>query len=542
MSLRLRLVIPLACVLIAYGGFHTYLTVRSQREEILAEATASTLRLANTIRRSTWHAMLESRREDVHKMIEEVGAQEGIEHVRILNKQGIIVYSADPSEINEAVDRTEEACNQCHKAEEPLERLETSKRVREFPTDGGYRALAAIDVIYNEPSCWTAECHAHPRTQNLLGVVDVGVSLEQADGRVAQTTRNAIVFGCVSTVLICGLVGLFIYRFVSRPVQRLLECTRRIARGDLNCELQTTSDDEIGQLARSFTNMTEDLRKARAQLSNWAHRLEEEVEHKTRDLRLAQAQVVRSEKLSSIGLLAAGVAHELNSPLMGILTFAQLVAKRMPDESQEKKDLDVIVSQTDRCATIIRQLLDFSRERPPEKRRQDVHIVLEQAIALVERQALFLNIEIERDFDPDVPPILMDTSQMQQVFLNLLVNAGEAMPDGGRLTIRTRATASPVRAESGAGLATPDHVEIALRDTGTGIPPENIDKIFDPFFTSKDVGQGTGLGLAVSYGIIEQHGGTLNVESTLGQGATFTITLPAGGSEDGIGMKREDGK
>jgi len=543
MSLRLRLVIPLACVLIAYGGFHTYLTARSQREEILTEATASTLRLANTIRRSTRHAMLESRREDVHKMIEEVGAQEGIEHVRILNKQGVIVYSADPNEINQEVDRTEEACNQCHKAEEPLESLdEKSKRAREFPTNRGYRALAAIDVIYNEPSCSSAACHVHPESQNLLGVVDVGVSLEQADERVAQTTRNAVVFGCVSTVFICGLVGLFIYRFVSRPVQRLLECTRRIARGDLNCAIQTTSDDEIGQLARSFTNMTEDLRKARVQLSDWAHRLEEEVENKTRDLTLAQAQIVRSEKLSSIGLLAAGVAHELNSPLMGILTFAQLVAKRMPGDSQEKRDLEVIVTQTDRCATIIRQLLDFSRERPPEKKRQDVHVVLEQAVALVERQALFLNIEIERDFDPDVPPILMDTSQMQQVFLNLLVNAGEAMPDGGRLTIRTRATVSAARAESKARQAAPDQVEIVLRDTGTGIPPENIDKIFDPFFTSKDVGQGTGLGLAVSYGIIEQHGGTLDVESTLGEGAAFTIKLPAGRSGDESGMKREDGK
>ncbi|MHC4399369.1 MAG: sensor histidine kinase [Planctomycetota bacterium] len=518
-TLRRRLVIPLACVLVAYGGFLTYQTVRIQRDEVFSEATLSTLGLANTIRRSTRHAMLQSRREDVHMMIEDVGEQENIVHVRILNKEGVIVYSSNPSEIDRVVDRNAEACYQCHDAEKPLTRLETSKRARVFESDQGHRTLAAIDVIYNEPSCWNAECHDHPETQTLLGVVDIGVSLEDADRRVAKTTRHVIVFGVVSTVVICGLVGLFIQRFVNRPVQRLLECTRRIAQGDLNCTIQATSDDEIGHLAQSFISMTEDLRKARAELSNWAHKLEEEVENKTRDLTLAQAQVVRSEKLSSVGLLAAGVAHELNSPLTGILTYAHLLAKRISDDSLGKADLEVIISQTERCATIIRQLLDFSRESPPEKKAQDIHAVLEQAVALVEHQALFHNVTIQRDFDLEAPQVLMDAGQMQQVFLNLLVNASEAMRDGGRLTIKTRAADAR------------DEVRIILRDTGVGIPPESIDKIFDPFFTSKDVGQGTGLGLAVSFGIIERHGGSIGVKSTPAEGTTFTITLPTGGPD-----------
>ncbi|MFH1922910.1 MAG: ATP-binding protein [Planctomycetota bacterium] len=529
MTLRRRLVIPLACVLIAYGGFHTYLTVRTQSAEVLAEAKLSTLRLANTIRRSTRHAMLQSRGEDVHKMIEDVGQQEGIEHVRILNKQGVIMYSSDPGEINRVVDRKAEACYQCHEAEKPLTKLDTVERARVFQTDRGHRTLAAIDVIYNEPSCWTAACHAHSETQSLLGVVDVGVSLKEADRRVAQTTRGAIVLGFVSTVLICGLVGLFIDRFVNQPVARLLDCTQRVAQGDLDCTIEATSADEIGHLARSFGKMTEDLRRARAERSDWAHKLEEEVENKTRDLTLAQAQVVRSEKLSSIGLLAAGVAHELNSPLTGILTFAHLLAKKIPDDSQEKEDLQVIVSQTERCARIIRQLLDFSRESSHEKKSQNVNAIIEQAIALVERQVLFHNIEIERDLAPDLPQVLADAGQMQQVFLNLLVNASEAMPDGGRLTIQTRAPAV-LDSESDDGTAVCDQLQIVIRDTGVGIPPESIGKVFDPFFTSKDVGQGTGLGLAVSYGIIERHGGSIAVESTPGVGTTFTIRLPTRGS------------
>jgi len=513
--------------LIAYGGFHTYFAVTTQREEILAEATLSTVRLANTIRRSTRYQMLHSRREDVHKMIEDIGKQEGIQHVRILNKQGMITYSSNQSEIDQVVNQKEEACVQCHDAEEPLTKLDTDKRARVFRTDQGQRTLAAIEVIRNEPSCWNASCHAHAETQDLLGVVDVGVSLERADQRVMHTTRNAIVFGVASTVVICGLVALFIQRFVSRPVQHLLECTQRVARGDLNCQIQVVGHDELGRLARSFTNMTEDLQRARAKISSWTRSLEEEVGSKSRDLKLAQAQVVRSEKLSSIGLLAAGVAHELNSPLTGILTFAHLLTKRVPDDSMEKQDLQVIITQTERCAKIIRQLLDFSRESSHERRLQDLHETIEQALALVVHQSLFHNIQIERDFDLDLPDVLMDANQIQQVFLNLLVNAGEAMPDGGRLMIKTQEATPVAPSELGADADAAGELEIVLHDTGTGIPPENLDKVFDPFFTSKDVGEGTGLGLAVSYGIIEQHGGTITVQSELGEGTTVTITLPS---------------
>ncbi|MBC8870838.1 MAG: HAMP domain-containing protein [Planctomycetes bacterium] len=525
MGLRLRLVIPLAALLVAYGGLHAYLAVTTQRTEIFAEATQSTLTLANTIRRSTRHAMLQSHREDVHKMIEDIGKQEGIEHVRILNKEGVIMYASEPDEINRVVDRNAEACYQCHDAAEPLTRLETSQRARVFRTPQGYRTLAAIDVIYNEPSCWTASCHVHPKTQNLLGVIDVGVSLEAADARVVRTTTETILFVVVSTIVICALVALLVHLRVNRPVQQLLECTRKVAQGNLEWTIEVDNDDELGHLARSFNKMTEDLQQAQLALSDWALKLEDEVENKTRDLKLAQAQILRSEKLSSLGLLAAGVAHELNSPLMGIMTFAHLVAKRLPDGSSEKEHVQVIISQTERCATIIKHLLDFSRERPPEKRCQDVHAVLDQAIALVEHQSGFHDIQIEPEFAPDLPLVMMDAGQMQQVFLNLLVNAGEAMSDGGRLVIQTRRPASSV------GDATSADVQIVFRDMGVGIPPENIDKIFDPFFTSKDVGQGTGLGLAVTYGIIERHGGTIGVESEPGKGTTFTITLPVCGAD-----------
>jgi len=243
----------------------------------------------------------------------------------------------------------------------------------------------------------------------------------------------------------------------------------------------------------------------------------------TRDLKLAQAQIIRSEKLSSLGLLAAGVAYELNSPLTGILTFAHLLGRRLPETSAEKKDIDVIITQTNRCAKIIQQLLEFSRENATEKKTQDLHRILEQAIGLVEHQARFHNVRVERQFDCEIPKVTVDASQMEQVFLNLLVNAGEAMPEGGTLTIKTGRT----HGAEGPQERIAEKVEIVFRDSGVGIPPQNVGKIFDPFFTSKEVGQGTGLGLAVSHGIVEKHGGTVEVSSVVGQGTTFTITLPS---------------
>ncbi len=524
-GLRLRLVIPLAWVLIAYGAFYTFFTAETQRSEVMKEATDSTLRLANTVRRSTRNAMLQSRREDVHQMIKEIGEEPGIEHVRIFNKEGVIAYSSDSTEINHVVNRRAEGCNQCHDSLQPLTTLDTPKRARIYDSPRGYRTLAAIEVIYNEPSCWNAACHAHTAEQTMLGVIDIGVSLQDADQRVQRTTNETIVIGVASTLLICVLGALLVHRLVHRPVERLLESTQRVAQGDLDCHIPVTSDDEIGQLTSSFVKMTEELQTAHSQLRGWAGKLEQEVENKTRELGRAQAQLIRSEKLSSVGLLAAGVAHELNSPLTGILTFAHILAKRVPEGSEEQQRLLTIAKQAERCAKIIRQLLDLSRERPPEKSLHDLHAVLEQAISLVEHQPRFRQMRVHRELDASIQSVLVDAGQMQQVLLNLLVNAGEAMPQGGTVTVRTRRLpvgACPQVNSEG------ELVQIAVADTGVGIPPENIGKVFDPFFTSKDVGQGTGLGLSVSYGIIEGHGGHIAVESTVGVGTTFTITLPMG--------------
>jgi len=223
---------------------------------------------------------------------------------------------------------------------------------------------------------------------------------------------------------------------------------------------------------------------------------------------------MESERLAIVGQLAANVAHELNNPLQGIVSYSHLLLERLPPESPVNDFILRIVAQANRCTTIVRGLLDFSRPRTPQKRPVDVNALLGECVSLVENQALFHNIRIVRDLRDDIPPVVIDPSEMQQVFMNMVINAAEAMNGTGQLTLATRLDPED------------DSIQVALSDTGHGIRAEDVERIFDPFFTTKDVGHGTGLGLAISYGVVKEHNGTISVESEVGKGTTFTVRLP----------------
>jgi len=223
---------------------------------------------------------------------------------------------------------------------------------------------------------------------------------------------------------------------------------------------------------------------------------------------------MESERLAIIGQLAADVAHEINNPLQGIVAYSHLLMERIPGENSTKDSVRKIVNQANRCTEIIRGLLDFSRQRKPQKRPSDVNLILHECVSLIDSQALFHNIQIIKDFKENLPPVVIDPSQMQQVFMNLIMNAAEAMDGNGSLTLTTRL--EPVEG----------FIEIEFTDTGHGISAENLERIFDPFFTTKEMGHGTGLGLAISYGIIKEHQGTISVQSEVDKGTTFVVRLP----------------
>ena len=330
--------------------------------------------------------------------------------------------------------------------------------------------------------------------------------------------RNKVVYSFfgigILGVFLVLLLSFFITTGIIRPLREMVWATRKIAEGDLSLELSISSKDEIGQLAESFNHMLIRLKQARRELEDYGRTLEEKVEQRSQQLKKIQAQLMQSEKLASLGRLASGVAHEINSPLTGILTFSHLLMRKLKDNPELQRELELIVRETTRVSTIVRGLLDFARESKPQKRPCNINELILQTLSLVEHQSVFHDIRIVKNLDPQVAMILLDANQIQQVFMNVLLNAADAMPAGGTLTITS--TMAPEDS----------FAQVRFADTGSGIPEKNLHRIFDPFFTTKADKKGTGLGLAVSYGIIERHRGHIEVQSEEGKGTTFTIKLP----------------
>jgi len=449
--------------------------------------------------------MLQARPDYVHNIIHDVARQENIDRVRIFNKEGTIIDSTLASEIGLKVDRKAEGCVQCHSGERALEGLPKHERARIFKTSDGRRMLASMEVIRNEPSCANAGCHAHPIGQTVLGVLDIFYPLEAIDRATRESALTIVGLSLAFVLVAAGFVSLFVHRLVYRPLRDLEAGARRLAAGNLDEHIPVRGADEFGRLAGSFNSMTLALKDA-------TRNLEQKVADRTRELRAAQAETARGEKLASVGLLAAGIAHELNNPLTGVLTFSSLMRKKVPAGSQDAEDLDLVIRETKRCAAIIRRLLDFAREKAPEKKFADLNRLIEETVHLVERPAHLAHIEIRLELDRELPPIWMDSDLVKQVVMNMLVNAQHAIDRDGAITVRTRKLAG--------------RVEISIIDTGCGIRPEDLPRIFDPFFTTKGVGKGTGLGLSVSHGIVEAHGGSIEVESAPGAGSTFRVYLP----------------
>ena len=302
------------------------------------------------------------------------------------------------------------------------------------------------------------------------------------------------------------------------PLEEMVAATKRIAAGDLDATVKVAARDEIGDLAVAFNNMLRSLKAMNNELQEWGHTLEEKVRERTAELVTVQERMARSEKLASIGRLAAGVAHGINNPLGGILSLSMLALEDMPPDHPLHGDLKTIVAQTLRCREIVKGLLDFSRQSDARAVKTEVNPVVETTLALLERQAIFDNIHTVRRLQADLSPVLIDPGQLQEVVINLVLNAVDAMEESGELTLETTADGS-----SG-------DVLIRVTDTGKGIGPEAMPLLFEPFFTTKKVGKGTGLGVAIVHGVVSRAGDRIEVASVPGT-TTFTVRLPRAAEE-----------
>ncbi len=508
-SLKSKILLMVIIAVFVTEGLFLYLNIRSLSRQILQKTEEEAFNLSETIRLSIRYAMIKDRRDEYQRIIDDVAKRKGIVEVRIFNKQGMITVSSDRSKVGTIVDKKAEACYGCHREDEAKVLLPSDSKTRIYHTEK-QSLLGLINPIYNESSCYPC----HPKSLNVLGVLDTTISLEDFEKERKQIYNRMIISGVISVIIISFLLSLLLTKFVNRPIEKLLLATREAARGNLDTKVEIRSHDELGELAQSFNHMISELKRSRNAIEEWTQTLEQKVNERTKELQQVQDQLIRAGKMAALGELAAGVAHEINNPLTGVLTFSSLMLKKVDENHPWKKDLENIVQQTTRCRNIVRGLLDFARQRKPDKKEWDVHSLIERTLALLENQAPFQNIQIIKEFKQNMPMILVDPDQIQQVFMNILINAADAMSkNGGTITIKT---------DLKDGIA-----EISFIDTGCGMTKEQLSKLFTPFFTTKEPGKGTGLGLAISYSIIQNHNGDIEVESEPGKGSTFRIKLPA---------------
>ena len=371
-----------------------------------------------------------------------------------------------------------------------------SEAVREVVLEQG-RSYVGRAYVVNE---WfiTRYEPLYDHQGQLVGSMYVGTP-ESAFLGLVQVFNERLVFIALVPGILAAIIAVPISQVITRPIAELVEAHRRLAQGDMTVRVQTHGSGELAVLGQSFNSMAETL-----------HNTQQELLHK--------------EKLASMGQLAAGVAHEINNPLGTILLFAEAMVKDTPKDAPRRDDLRMIVNETTRCKNIVADLLNFARQQEVLAQETDVHKLLERVIEEVRRQPSFEGLEVVRRFSTDLPTIQADADQLQQVFINLLNNAAEAIEGGGTITLSTRSVNGY-------------WVEIQIDDTGYGIPEEHLGKLFTPFFTTKPPGKGTGLGLSIVYGIVKMHRGQITVQSQVGRGTSFTVTLPVQLPE-GLGARK----
>jgi two-component system NtrC family sensor kinase len=496
-------------------GLFAGLVLDTQRRHLVSQAVRSGAMVSDTIVSSISDDMLRDHREEAYRVMDAIVRDEQVETLRILDGRGRIRYSTRAADVGTVADTRDESCTPCHVPGHERPTPSAAQRAR-IVDRGGHRMLAVVTPIYNQRSCASATCHAHPESTRIIGVLELGLGLDVVDQETTKLATTTMLLAVLATVALAGLTWLLMRRLVVAPVAQLVEGTKRVRAGSFGENVPVGSDDELGALERSFNDMESTLSETLRQRDDLLQNLERQVIDRTAALSRAQEQLIQTEKLSSLGKLSASIAHEINNPLAGILTTSKLLQRIVTDDGQAApeqamKSLKLIERETNRCTAIVRNLLGFARERPLALAAVDVNAALEEGLFLIANQTALQNIAIERDLEP-LPSIEADFGQVRQAFANILINACDAMPKGGPLRVRTRA-------DRAAGT-----VRVEIADSGVGIPRDQLSKVLDPFFTTKE--KGTGLGLSVVYGIVKRHGGRIDIESEAGIGTTVALVLP----------------
>lgn len=518
-SIGVKFFLLLIGLLMLSFGIITYLNIyfltNLYREDLISNA----IQVSNLIKRATYNSMLENRRDDLTNTILSIGKEEVFKGIRIYNKIGEITFSDKLEERGQIADKKAEQCHVCH-AEEPAKGLiPTKDRTRTFKSPEGYSILGLINPIENEPVCYNASCHAHSPKEKLLGILDVKLSLEKGDKRIIETRNMMIMYSLILILLTALVKGGFIRKMIHNPIQKLNNATKEVANLNLDHKVHIDSHDELGNLAFSFNKMTYHLKEANEAIQDWSSQLENRVKEKSKELEKTQSQLIQAEKMAALGELSAMVAHEINNPLSGILSYAKVSSRYLSREHIDsgtlesvKQNLMFIGNETKRCGDIVRNLLLFARKTSGEFNEEHLNRIIENSVQVIDHGIKMNELTLVKELDQGNDLIQCDAGAIQQVFVALIINAIEATSRGGKITIKTDCPIGK------------DWIRIVVMDDGMGIPEDILPHIFEPFVSTKV--KSTGLGLSVVYGIVEQHGGTIDVESRVKQGTKFTIVIP----------------
>lgn len=518
-----KIILSMSFIAVLILGIYSYIVITHQNKQFTTEVFRGAGMVSDTISRSTRSDMLRTDREGLNCKIESIGKQPGVEQIRLFNKQGKIVFSTNKNEINNCVDKSSEACSICHivQAQEPRQRISFSERTR-IIQGKDHRTLAVIAPIYNEPGCYNASCHVHTREQGVLGVLDIWLSLENVDNNLKRNRIILIIFTLAAILCLSSISVLFIYKLVVKRLKQLIHAAKKVDLDNLDVILPVKTKDEIGFIALFFNGIIHDLKVANNEIQAWNIGLEKKLKEHIEKLNKTREQLIQSEKMASMGILASSVAHEINNPLQGILTYIKLMQKIISGKDEKINEnqlvnfehyLQLMGNEIERCGDMVKNLLVFSKQSKLEIREANVNDIIRSCLRLLENKFKIHNIEIDMKLQKDILNIYCDIKQIEQTFIALIINSIEAMLGGGKISISTRSLNNR-------------QVEVTIADSGEGISKENLKNIFDPFFTTKDEAKSTGLGLFVAYGIIREHKGTIEVESESGKGTEFRINLP----------------
>lgn len=525
-KLGVKLIFSLTVLIVAISVVSGYLNLRTQKKQLVDTMVLGADQLSRSVTGATWHAMLDDDRRAAYEIMRVIADKQGVDRIHMYNREGRLVFSTDAREQSTLTSSSSEVCASCHSKNGIRNSPSEDARVRYATSPAGVKTLNMVSPIYNEPSCSNAACHAHRASTKVLGVVDIALRLDPVQKQTRAITLQTIILTLLEVAIGAAFVILFTRRFVATPIRALIAGTKAVSAMELDRPINignASGSQELDELIDSFNRMRERLKLAVNELNEMQQTLEDKVEVRTQQLKAAQRKLVQSDRLATLGQLAASVAHEINNPVSGVLNLSMLLERLMASgsyppgrESDFRKYLGMISTETARVGRIVSDLLAFSRRSKPQRAPADLNKLVRATLGLADHKLRLISAEVVLDLQENLPQVECDSSQIQQVILNLVLNGAQAMQPrgGGTLTIRTRL------------ISQEESVELCVQDTGEGIAPENLSKIFDPFFTTKAEGKGVGLGLAVLYGIVKAHDGEVEVVSQRNQGTTFTVTLP----------------